>query len=213
MPMNTKNKNHTIHQKDFEVLKIQYQVLSERRINHNTLLWNVPSLLFVAQTFLWTLSLDSDKNLFLRCGISILSIIVAYISFQMFKRNRLMEIVDSAQMYSIEKCMQKHTKPNDFPVMIIHHKLEKRTLISGKYKQVSDFINNNPDYKNQNKKKSLCQMSSVRLWKTIFISMIVLSCFIFGYNLLHFPMLNAGVREILSFVLAHIINTLPTLSH
>lgn len=51
---------------ELKFLEQQYQVLSDRRINHNTLLWNVPSILFVALAFLWTLALDSTKNALIR---------------------------------------------------------------------------------------------------------------------------------------------------
>lgn len=141
-------------------------LLCERRFNHNSLLWNVPSLVFVAQTFIWTLSLDSDISAFLRCIISFLSIVIALISFQMFERSRLMEMVDAEQMYSIEKYfeIQNYEKKNS-AVMIIHHRLDKRTLIDGRYGQlpILYFVKDHPCYKKHSKKCSFCQLPSTRL--------------------------------------------------
>lgn len=183
MSINSENMDTTNPQSDLDFLKIQYQVLSDRRINHNTLLWDVPSLLFVAQTFLWTLALDDEKNLFIRLGISILSIITAYVSFQMFERHRLMEVVDAQQMYSIEKYFKNlNCEASDSQIMIIHHQLDKRTLIDEKCNTVSDFIAGHSYYKNHNKKSSLCQKHSAYLWKVIFIFMLVVSSLIFVYN-------------------------------
>lgn len=180
--MSKSTKSESLNPQNLDFLQIQYQVLSERRINHNSLLWNVPSLLFVAQTFIWTLALDGKIPALLRCIISFLSILVAIISFQLFERHRLMEIIDSAQMYSVEKYIEnQNCKKKNYAVMIIHHRLDKRTLIDGRYETVSDFINNHPYYKKHNQKSSFCQLSSARLWKVIFITMIILSCLIFLY--------------------------------
>lgn len=160
---------------ELEFLKLQYQVLSERRINHNTLLWNVPSILFVALASLWTLALDSTKNLFVRLILSIFSIIITYSSFQLFERHRLMEVVDAEQMYSIEEYIrQKHHTTSNTPIMIVHHKLEKRTLIVGENRTVTDFINSHKYYKHKDK-NSLCKMESYLLWKVIFTFSLIIS--------------------------------------
>lgn len=173
---------------DLEFLKVQYQVLSERRINHNTLLWNVPSLLFVAQTFLWTLALNDKANLIIRCGISILSIIVAYVSFQLFERNRFMEVIDSEQLYSIEKYISNHYHDtNTPPVMIVHNRLKERNLIDGRYETIPDFVNYHSYYKHHNKKRCLCQQVSTTLWKMIFIATILLSFLIFSNTVIQIP--------------------------
>ena len=108
MLSDTGNSGSQISESSLDFLKLQYQVLSERRINHNSLLWNVPSMLFVAQTFMWTITLNNKNNILIRCGISLLSIIISYISFQMFERNRLMEVADAEQMYSIEEYIKNN---------------------------------------------------------------------------------------------------------
>lgn len=187
MLSDTGNSGSQISESSLDFLKLQYQVLSERRINHNSLLWNVPSMLFVAQTFMWTITLNNKNNILIRCGISLLSIIVSYISFQMFERNRLMEVVDAEQMYSIEEYIRKRSpRENTIPILIIHHKLSARTLIDGRFDMISDFISAHPYYRQHNKKISLWKKASSDLWKIVFIFFFALSCVIFLYNFVDF---------------------------
>lgn len=170
---------------ELEFLGLQYQALSADRVNHNTLLWDVPSLLFVAQTVLWTLALDESKRILIRFCISIFSIVTAYASYQLFERHRLMEVVDAEQMYSIEEYIkQRHQAISDVPVMIIHHKFDKRTLISGNNSNIKDFIRNHYYYKFHNDKDSLCQQESSSIWKWIFWLMLGNSFLIFLLNLI-----------------------------
>ena len=73
--------NTGVSEDELGFLKIQYQVLSERRINNNTIWWNAPSLLFVAQAFLWNTALDDTQNWGIRCLISLFSLVIAYTSY------------------------------------------------------------------------------------------------------------------------------------
>lgn len=188
MSYEPENSNLQVLENDLDFIKLQYQVLSERRINHNTLLWNIPSMLFVAQAFMWTIALDDKNHVLIRCGISLLSIAISYISYQMFERNRLMEVVDAEQMYSIEEYIKKHNNEvNTIPVLIIHNRLEMRTLIDGRFDMITDFMNYHSYYKHHNKKSSLCKKVSSNLWKTLFIFFLILSCAIFLYNILGIP--------------------------
>ena len=145
MSSETKNPTSQVPENDLDFLKLQYQVLSERRINHNTLLWNVPSMLFVAQAFMWVIALDCKNHVLIRCSISLLSIAISYISYQMFERGRLMEVADAEQMYSIEKYIKNHNNEiNTIPVLIIHNRLNERTLIDEESNKITDFINSHP---------------------------------------------------------------------
>lgn len=186
MPADTQSLDSGNAEENLEFLLVQYQVLSERRNNYNTLLWNVPSLLFVAQTFLWTLALDSGKNPVICCGVSILSVMVAYASYQLFERHRLVEVVDSEHMHSIEEYIRQNQKAGPVPAMIVHHKLDMQTLIrtDGGYGTVSDFLSSHEYYKNHNKKTSLCRQVSFTLWRVIFVLTLVLSCAVFIYNVM-----------------------------
>lgn len=182
MSTTIESKNPRLVANELEFLELQYQVLSEKRVNHNTLLWNVPSLLFVAQAFLWTIALDNTKNLLIRCGISFFSAIIAVASYQLFERNRLMEVIDSEQMYSIEEYIRrKYQASSDFPVMIVSHMLKKRTLISGEYATVADFIK----HKLKKDEDSFSQKVSFSWWKIVFIVAIILAIGISIYNIAH----------------------------
>ncbi len=118
---------------NLEFLKIQYQVLLDQQLNHNSIIWNMPSLVFVAQSFLWGISLDGDIELILRCIISFISILVIFVSLQQFSRNRLMEIADSEQLYSIEKKISENLeKKGKYLVLMVHHRLSERTIYEGR---------------------------------------------------------------------------------
>lgn len=173
------------YKEDFSFLIQQYQTLSDRRINHNTLLWDVPSLLFVAQTFLWTIAFSSETNPVIRCAISLISVIIAITSFQSFERNRLMEVVDAEQMYNIEKYFEESIhKDAVFPAIIVHHQLSKRNFILGEVENVDKFLNTHSYYKKHKRKWSLCRQSSVFLWKAVFISSLMFSVSLLVYNIL-----------------------------
>ena len=125
-----KQKNKSNNSSDLDFLKIQYQVLSNRQLSHDNMIWNVPSLLFVAQSLLWTIALDTDTHLVMRCLVSIISTITAFLSLQLFQRNRLMEIVDNEQLYSIEQFFARLAdEKNAQSAVIIHHQLGKRTVV------------------------------------------------------------------------------------
>ena len=111
---------------------IQYQILSDRRINQSALLWNIPSLLFVGETFLWTLSLDGNVPVLFRCLISAFSLAVGFVSFQTFERARLMEDVDSEQMWRIEEFFMKlKVGGKGYHAIKMSNRLDETTFIDG----------------------------------------------------------------------------------
>lgn len=156
---------------NLDFLKLQYQVLSDRRINHNSMLWNTPSLLFLAQTLLWTISLGGGTNLSIRCLISLLSIFVAIISLQSFERHRIMEVADAEQMYSIELLLRSM---NELPVLIIHHTIAKRdTFKDGCLIPLSGCVP---------KGSLFSRKPAFRFWKAMFECIIGVTILITIYN-------------------------------
>lgn len=182
-------------EKDF--LIAQYQVLSERRANHNSLLWSVPSWLFVAQAFLWNIGLDKSVPNAIRIVISVISVIIGFATWQCFERNRLMEIVDTEQMYMIEtifRRMNEHT-----PILVVSHKLSKRTWYKDNSRPFAEQENNDTTQHNltddgqkhisnfiaDGKHKVgnyLNEKKSTNVWRFIFVVMIVASIIILGVN-------------------------------
>lgn len=119
------NRSHQHDQNYFEFLMIQYQVLSDQQLSHNSLVWSTPSLLFVAQTFLWGTALNNDINIVVRCFIAFTSIMISFASVHGFSRNRLMEIADCMQLSEIERQMSTHLNPL---VVTSHCQLKERTI-------------------------------------------------------------------------------------
>lgn len=169
-----------------DFLIAEYQVLAERRTNHNSLLWSIPPLLFVAQTALWVISFNSsnDSNPIICIVISLFSAFVGVASLQCFLRNRLMEIADAEQAYIIECAFkekyEKLRKDNNFPIpiLIINHKRRYRTwynvnqeksIIEGSSKCLKDFTDSHKNFKSR-----LYEMHSSDIWKWVFIISIIL---------------------------------------
>ena len=173
------NENFHITEEERDFLMMQYQVLSGRELNHDTMLWNVPTLLFVAQSLLWSIALDSDVNPVFRCIISLSSALICFMSFQMFWRARLMEVADAEQLFSIEEFLAKHQKGAFVPVLI-HHKLNKRTVLSENgSKPLTEVLDKNPAFS----RNPLSKLSSFTIWECIFWIFFGISALIFGYNL------------------------------
>lgn len=160
---------------DLDFLKIQYQVLSDRRINHNSLLWSMPSLLFVAQALLWSIALDDRISLTIRCSISTISILIGVVTLHSFERHRLMEISDSEQLYSIELLLHElNSATNKCPVLTIHHKIEERKRFeNGIEKPLENFVP---------KPSLLGRRPAFKLWKLMFKFIIVITVLIAFYN-------------------------------
>ena len=166
----------------------EYQVLAERRVNHNSLLWSIPSLMFVAQAALWGIAFDSSYKLIVRIVISFFSVIVGVAALQCFLRNRLMEIADAEQLYIIERAFrEKYGTDIQFPIstLIINNKLSKRTWVSdtpGKSITEED----KKDLKTFTSGKFKCRLyraHSSNLWIVVFIISILLPLSNFLYLL------------------------------
>lgn len=165
------------HEEDLDFLKLQYQVLSDRQINHNSLLWNTPSLLFVAQAFLWDISLDDKINLIIRCCISLSSVLIGFASLQGFVRNRFLEIADSEQLYAIEKLISdRNSNEKNCPVMIIHHNIENCTIIkNGNILALNEALKKHAS--------PLARKRTYHTWKFVFWAALFLAIILFAYNL------------------------------
>lgn len=97
--MNT-NKNSKLIEE--EKLLVQYQILSNRRISQNELLWQVPAMSFTAQAFLFTIAFGSQIRIEARLIAAFLIIMSSTISIQLMSKNRYLEIKDSISLENIE---------------------------------------------------------------------------------------------------------------
>ena len=181
--------NDTIQDtKYIDFLIAEYQVLSESRTNHNSLLWSIPSLCFVAQAALWQIAFTPVEEPFIRIVISFFSIFVGIASWQCFLRNRLMEIADAEQAYIIECAFkEKYGTDIDFPIPIlyINHKLRNRTWFKVDEK---NFIIAEPSKPSEPAERSLkdfinmdkrvkgfwYKIHSSNIWKCVFVFSILL---------------------------------------
>lgn len=122
---------------DTAFLLTQYQILAGRNNQHNSPLWSVPSLLFLAQSFLWTVAVQEQYDMFVRVLLSGLSVLISFASLQLFLRNRIMEVAISEQMKSIELEMKGH---NSLSLITSSPLNEREMLIGGRETKMEQYI-------------------------------------------------------------------------
>ena len=167
---------------DLEFLKLQYQVLSDRQISHNAIVWNTPTLLFVAETLLWGLIFDIKDCHMLGLVFAAFSVIIAVASKQHFIRNRIMENADCAQLRAIEKYLKENAEDGTkVPTMLIHHKFDERTILAdGSTVKLNEYMEETDDLY---KKTWLGRKKTFYFWNHIMTMMIILSSAICLYKL------------------------------
>ena len=172
------NANQKQEEKDLEFLKLQYQVLSSQQLSHNQLVWTMPSLMMVAQTFLWQMALSEDLVVWMRLLISLVSVLVGWAALQGFWRNRLMETAECLQMEAIEKQMRQDGKN---AVMTIQGKLEKRTTLQkGEEIGLEKELEKTEFYQ----KHPLSRRKSYPVWTFVMGMFLIVSALIFFQNML-----------------------------
>lgn len=166
---------------DFSFLYLQYEALLNRRQTHHTFIWNVPVILFTAESILWGISFGKVPNE-ICCFISLISVLVAFASWQQFERGRLMEIADSEQLFAIELIMKSMTgQTARCPVMIVNHNLANRTIfISGKEHKLESYLTQQNQFL---RKIPLARIRTFAIWRVMFVVIFLFSLFLFIYNL------------------------------
>ncbi|MBD5438496.1 MAG: hypothetical protein HDR37_08040 [Treponema sp.] len=167
MKMDSQNENN---EKDFDFLKLQYQILANKQLQHDAMIWNMPSILFVCLALLWGIAVDKDVKEVIHLGASVLAVIISFVALQSLMRIRLMEESDSQQLNSIERFFSQHKA-----AMIIHNVLEERTLLNDKEKfQWKIFLLSH-------EKPFFIKLPSVLLWKIAFGLSLAASLLLFGF--------------------------------
>lgn len=166
-----------------DFLIAQYEALSNMKISHNALVWNAPSLLFVAQAFLWGISLDLDNgmNIVIRCIISFASILIAFASLQNFIRLRRMEVADAKQLEAIELIMRNRAEKvgldKTYMPMIVHQRLNERTKISPD--GTESMLTEDSFFR----KHSIGRWRTFYVWKFVLEVILLVAIALFVYNL------------------------------
>lgn len=169
--MDMDNQNES-SERDFDFLKLQYQALANKQLQHDAMIWNMPSILFVCLALLWGIAVDKDVKEVIHLGASILAVIINFVALQSLMRIRLMEEADSQQLSSIERFFSQHDT-----AIIIHNALNERTLLNDKEKiQWKIFLLSH-------EKPCFIKLPSVLLWKIAFGLSLVASLLLFAFIL------------------------------
>jgi len=173
----------SINERSFDFLMIQYQVLSDQQLSHNSLVWSTPSLLFVAQTFLWSIALDNSVEIIIRCILSAISVVIGFASIQSFSRNRLMEISDCIQLRSIEKIVEETCKSKI--VLHSHCQLEKRnSIVGGNSCNIASQLATEEFYSKHKLTHKLIDIRTFTVWEIVLWIFFLFSVFLLAYNIL-----------------------------
>ena len=170
--------------RDSSFLIAQYQVLSNDRVNHNELFWNVPIIFLTAQAFLLLIALGGfECNHWERAIGAFISFVFGFLSIQIFERNRVSELSDAELMQDIEKQLLAQ----GYIGTEAHQKTTNRKYLNGQNvekslerKKVLKFLNSGVSY---------------HLWHYGMKLVIMTSVILFFYNILmyverNFPYLN-----------------------
>ena len=79
-----------------------YQVVANRRLGYDTLMWQVPAISFTAQAFLFSIALG-PSNYLARFMAAFLAFVIACISMQLMSKHRHHEEIDSRLLEQFEK--------------------------------------------------------------------------------------------------------------
>ncbi|WP_456787868.1 hypothetical protein [Cellulomonas sp. P5_C5] len=81
----------------------QYQVVAQRRMQWDNLVWQVPLLSLTAQAFLFAIVLGRDTTSLARVDSGLLSFVVTVLSITLMARHRQAEIADAHWLEEYEK--------------------------------------------------------------------------------------------------------------
>lgn len=83
--------------------RVQYRVIAERQVAHDTMMWQVPALSLTAQAFLYTVALLETTPPLYRLVASSLIVLVAVLSAQLLLKQRYSEHIGTFRLERIEK--------------------------------------------------------------------------------------------------------------
>jgi hypothetical protein len=83
-----------------------YQMIMQRGVQTNGLLWQTPSLALTAQAFLLTISLGGDTIRPIRIVVSVLGLVIGIMSMQLMAKHHYFYELDQAELRRIETRLQ-----------------------------------------------------------------------------------------------------------
>jgi hypothetical protein len=99
-----------------------YQMIMQRGLQTNALLWQTPSLALTAQAFLLTLSLGSGTIRPIRIVVSVLGLVIGIMSMQLMAKHHYFYELDQAELRRIETRLQLPPIAHRSRQMIDHRK-------------------------------------------------------------------------------------------
>ncbi|MBC3843491.1 hypothetical protein GXW82_34655 [Streptacidiphilus sp. 4-A2] len=82
-----------------------YQIVAARRINYESMMWQVPSLALTAQAFLTTIGLSPGVGRLARVAVGMLAVIITLMTVHTGLRHRRNELADSVWLAKTEQAL------------------------------------------------------------------------------------------------------------
>jgi hypothetical protein len=105
-----------------------YQAVVARRMQWDSLLWQVPILSLTAQAFLFTIALGSDTSELSRIIAALLSAVVALLCVSLMARHRQAELSDAGWLQEYEKDYSERFQVHGEPFRERRDKVKVRLL-------------------------------------------------------------------------------------
>ncbi|MCF7552198.1 DUF4916 domain-containing protein [Pseudonocardia sp. WMMC193] len=90
-------------------LRVAYSALAARALNHNTLVWQTPTLALAAQAFLMTIALSPAAATSARLIAAGLNLVLSILCLQLMTKHRQMLVIDREELAEIEQRLRLKT--------------------------------------------------------------------------------------------------------
>jgi hypothetical protein len=173
-----RSENESGGSENHQFLIEQYKILSDRRTNHDGLLWQTPVMFFTAQAFLYMIALGADLNYpwWSRAIAAFVSFVFSVLMGLLFENHRAMEISDAEQMLNIENYLINDCNRVG---LIIHTVPGDRNYLQKQADSGSSLVRETLLYRKKITKWNL--ILSFDIWKYAFRFTAYISAFIFMY--------------------------------
>jgi general stress protein CsbA len=95
--------------------RLIYATVTARRLQQDSLVWQVPVLSLTAQAFLYTIALGPDSSSFARIVSAVISIVITVLSVTLMARHRQSEVTDAEWLTEYEATLppayRQHGRP------------------------------------------------------------------------------------------------------
>lgn len=126
-----------------------YEMLLQRELEQDAMLWLTPTIALTAQAFLLTIALNKDSPAFATYLAAGLGLVVALLSMQLMAKHRFLNLMDRAHLHALEARLR------------IEHLSNRQYFYNNGAYRVPDWLK---DHKSPPSEHGLAKFRSYRVW-------------------------------------------------